>query len=349
MSVRRAPDRRRLAIAAVAAVAVAALVVILARGDRPTGDGDAAATASAPLSGTPVLAVEMPAGVTGSGPTVSASDRAVLDQATRRTGATGDLFLARGAAELAARDVRAAGASFERAAALGDDRATIALAFTTWDARQPDRTIELIRAAERRNPSAFAQYHEAVAVLWAGRAAEAQDLLLALRDREAEPSFYRTKADDLLHPGYEAGYPSFVPQTARTTSIADLVERAKARPDDVATLRELGTVLLVGGRRADAATAFRRALALDPEDIETRVALAVATFDKDDPSASIGQIGPLVRDRPRDPLPRFHLGVLLGWIGERDLARSEFRQVVESDPGGRYAVFAREAMDSLGG
>ena len=63
-------------------------------------------------------------------------------------------------------------------------------------------------------------------------------------------------------------------------------------------------------------------------------------FSKDDPAQAFGTIGPLARDHAGDPSPRFHLGLMLLWIGQPDQARAQFQQVEKEAPGTRLARLA---------
>ena len=93
--------------------------------------------------------------------------------------------------------------------------------------------------------------------------------------------------------------------------------------------------------------AFDAALAVDAGSVEARVGRIVATYAKDHPERSFGQLGPLVRDHPADPSPRLHLALLLLWIRDLDTARAELRQVAETDPSGRLGDVARRFLATL--
>ena len=66
----------------------------------------------------------------------------------------------------------------------------------------------------------------------------------------------------------------------------------------------------------------------------------MAAFSKDDPAKAFGTVGPLVRDHASDPSPRFHLAMMLLWIGQPDKAQAEFRQVASEATGTRLARLA---------
>ncbi len=78
------------------------------------------------------------------------------------------------------------------------------------------------------------------------------------------------------------------------------------------------------------------------------MAAAVGRFDKDAPSQAFSRLGPLVRRFPRSPTVRFHLGLLLLWIGQVDEAK---RQLARAERDGPSTVAGREArrfLDRLG-
>jgi tetratricopeptide (TPR) repeat protein len=180
-----------------------------------------------------------------------------------------------------------------------------------------------------------------VVQLWAGRVALATQALTAVRNAAPE-TFYGVKADDLLHPSMQAGYPPFVPAESPTgeLTLADAARAAKASPNDAVAQLQYGAALQAAGRRQEALAAYRQALKADPTSVEAQVALAVGAFSKDDPSQAFGTIGPLARDHAGDPSPRFHLAMMLLWIGQPEQARAQFQQVEKEAAGTRLARLA---------
>jgi tetratricopeptide (TPR) repeat protein len=252
-----------------------------------------------------------------------------------------DLQLAIGSVQLQAGDVAAARAAFEHAAALGDRTAAIALAVAAYDPAHPETAVARLRTlAERPGALPFARYEYGVVQVWAGRLGDATATLRALRAAAPE-SYYGVKADDLLHPGYQPGYPPFVPaQAPAVAGLAALQAAAAARPGDAEAQLQAGAALQAVGRRREALDSYRRALASDSQRVETEVAIALGAFSKDDPSAAFGTIGPLARDHPHDPSPRFHLALMLFWIGQREEAQAQFTQVIRDAPSTRLAKLA---------
>src|SRR5206468_517143 len=74
------------------------------------------------------------------------------------------------------------------------------------------------------------------------------------------------------------------------------------------------------------------AAAKAPQDADVQVASAVGRFTKDHPERAFSRLGPLVRVFPHAPTVRFHLGLLLLWLGQLDQAEAEFEQAYADGP-----------------
>jgi tetratricopeptide (TPR) repeat protein len=330
-------DRRRLAVLVLAAVAVAGgLVAFAARGNG--GSGSAATTqviTAKPLAGLPPMAVPAVAG----GPASTGANAVkALEDLVRREPTRGDVQVALGAARLAAGDAAGARSAFQEAVKLGDSDGAVGQVLSAYSPADPGATLTRLEAL---GSSGLAGFEHAVVQLWAGHVALAANELRSLRNADPE-SFYGIKADDLLHPSYLSGYPLFVPsaEPPANADLASLQAAAAAAPANVNAQLQYGAALETSGRRNDAETVFQGAAAAAPDDVEAQVAAAVGGFSKDQPSAAVGQLGPLVRDHPDDPSPRFHLALLLLWIGLRDRALAEFAQVARDSPDSRLGKLA---------
>jgi hypothetical protein len=75
--------------------------------------------------------------------------------------------------------------------------------------------------------------------------------------------------------------------------------------------------------------------------VEALVADAVGRFDKAHPERAFSKLGPLTRRFPRAATVRFHLGVLLLWLGELEEARQQLNAVARDSR--TRSVLAREA------
>ena len=320
-----------LALALGAAGVVVA--VALRSSDEPVRAAAAATGAAAPLSGLPLVALPPVADAAGDD-RLGALQTIVAQQPTRA-----DVQMAIGSEQLVRGDGTAATAAFTAARQLGDPSADVALIVAGYDAKSPDATVSRLELLAASSP--FARYELGVVQLWAGRLPQATAALKAVRDADRE-SFYGVKADDLLHPTMQPGYPLFVPADPPPdgATLESLKAAAAAAPNDAKAQLQYGSSLQSAGRRKAALAVYGQALKADPTSIESQVALAVAAFSKDDPAKAFGTVGPLVRDQRGDPSPRFHLAMMLLWIGQPDKAQAEFRQVANEAKGTRLARLA---------
>jgi Flp pilus assembly protein TadD len=85
---------------------------------------------------------------------------------------------------------------------------------------------------------------------------------------------------------------------------------------------------------------FGAAAALAPKDPEALTAAAVGRFDKDRPARAFSRLGPLARRYPKAATVRFHLGLLLLWLGQVDAARRQLRLARAVEPG---SIAAKQA------
>jgi Flp pilus assembly protein TadD len=108
-----------------------------------------------------------------------------------------------------------------------------------------------------------------------------------------------------------------------------------------------GVALQRLGHPVSARREYDRAAALAPDDPETLVASAVGRFDKADPAAAFSRLGPLARRFPRAATVRFHLGLLLLWIGSVQQAKKELRLAVAAEPAATAGREARRYLATL--
>ena len=152
-------------------------------------------------------------------------------------------------------------------------------------------------------------------------------------ERLAPDSPIGIRAADLLNSRYPIpGIPVFVPSFSYPPGLGSLPPQrqlrelaARARRRDVRAKLLYGTALQRLGRQRSAERQFAAAAALASDDAEARVAAAVGRFTKDRPAAAFSRLGPLARRFPRAATVRFHLGLLLLWLGQVRQASTEFR------------------------
>jgi tetratricopeptide (TPR) repeat protein len=198
-------------------------------------------------------------------------------------------------------------------------------------ARWPRATITELDGLARAHPrSAFVRLHLGLALLWERRDAEAQQAWRAA-ERVGPDSPSAVRAETLLHPEFAPGRPVFVPtfgpqSTFPSSPQAQLAAFARAarRPDWRAKIL-YGVALQRLEHPISAERQFAAAAALAPNEPEARVAAAVGLFDKQRPALAFSQLGPLAKTFPRAQTVRFHLGLLLLWIGQVRTAKQELR------------------------
>lgn len=166
------------------------------------------------------------------------------------------------------------------------------------------RELEALANEHPNDP--VVQYNEATALLCAGYVADATQAFRRAK-KAGRDTAYEVKADNVLHPQYFLdGYPVFQYAGKDPQLIQGQLEQRQFHQHTAERLY---------------ATAAR----LHPDDADAQVAAAVGRFDMDDLSASFSRLGPLVKRFPKSQTVRFHLGLLLAWTGQGELAVKQFR------------------------
>jgi tetratricopeptide (TPR) repeat protein len=174
----------------------------------------------------------------------------------------------------------------------------------------PAGTVRRLRILAARNPSsALVQLELGLALAFSGQNADAvRAWKEAERVQPDSPSAVR--AQDLRHPGSAPGLPPFVPSFEQPTTVAESH-----------LLR--GAVLQEALRPVSAEREFAAAVRAAPDNPEALTAAAVGLYDKDRPALAFSQLGPLARRFPHAQTVRFHLGLLLIYLGDLPRARRE--------------------------
>ena len=102
-----------------------------------------------------------------------------------------------------------------------------------------------------------------------------------------------------------------------------------------------GVALQRLGHQVSAERAFTEAARLAPDDPEAKVAAAVGRFDKTHPERAFSRLGPLSKRFPHAATVRFHLGLLLLWLGEVKAGKRQLRLAQAAEPG---SPLARESL-----
>jgi hypothetical protein len=170
--------------------------------------------------------------------------------------------------------------------------------------------------------------HLGIALAALGREDAARRELRAV-ERVAPDTPYAVRADDFLHPRFVPGVPVFVPSRPPRGKLRDGIEHQRL------------------GRPLSARGAFDEAARLAPNDADALVASAVGRFDKDRPAAAFARLGPLARRFPRAQVVRFHLALLLLWIGAVDEARTQLERTRAIDARSRFGRDATSFLNRL--
>ena len=226
---------------------------------------------------------------------------------------------------------RRSGAIFARYQSLG---AMIGAALAAW----PDGFDRLAGLAHGHPRSALAQLELGLAFFWQGRLQQAQEAWRKARKLEPDSS-YAVRAEDLLYPRYFTGHPPFSPSFASPPELATMSPpeqlaflARRARGSDAHAKLLYGAALQKLGRPLLAEREFAAAAALAPNDPDARVAAAVGLFDKARPSLAFSKLGPLVRTFPHAVTVRFHLGLMLLWLGQAQAGKAQLDRVVAAGP-----------------
>jgi tetratricopeptide (TPR) repeat protein len=236
---------------------------------------------------------------------------------------------------------------FERSDSL---EGRVGAAFASW----PDDSLARLERMARRHPrSAFVLLHLGLARFWAGRRGAASSAWREALRRDPDTAS-AVRGDDLLHPNSPRGRPTFIPSFGMPPSLARLSPPQQLRA--LARMARTGGVrgkLLYGialqrlERPESAERQYAAAARLAPRDAEAQVAAAVGLFSKENPTPAFSHLGPLTRRFPRATTVRFHLALLLYWIGQPAAAGKQLRRAVAEGPDTPLGREAKRLLDRL--
>jgi predicted Zn-dependent protease len=317
-----APNRRVVAVVALAALIAAAAVIgvtlLQTRGESTTVPG----SVIKPRSGTPPLFFDF--GVR--------SDPEAQE-------------LTRGAELLNAKHTAAASAIFERYDSL---QAKIGLAFANW----PGNGLATLQQLAAQNPSSpVAEYHLGWALFWSGRVADAAAAWRRV-DTRFPDSPESVEAENELYSSYQPGLPDLdlpvtLPAAPTRAAQLRLLASAARKPHVQAKLR-YGAFLWQTWHRVSAERQFAAAARLAPQNPYARTAAAVALFTKRAPARAFSRLGPLTGIFPRAPVVRFELGLLLVATAQPAKGLHQLRLAAAEDPHSSYAQTVRTLLSRIG-
>jgi len=225
-------------------------------------------------------------------------------------------------------------------------QARVGSALASW----PAGTLAGLGELAQANPGSGAVlFHLGLARYWEEDTEGALEAWRATRTR-APDSTYAIRATDLLFRRFPPGQPTFIPSFRAHRSVTRLgpagqlaaLARNARRPDVRAKLL-YGLALQRLERPISARRQYTAAARLAPRNPEALAADAVGRFDKAHPERAFSRLGPLTRRFPKAATIRFHLGVLLLWLGQLEEARRQLRVAA----GSTKSPLAREAKRLL--
>jgi tetratricopeptide (TPR) repeat protein len=174
----------------------------------------------------------------------------------------------------------------------------------------PAGTVRRLRILAAHYPhSALVRFELGLALAFGGNETDASRAWHESR-RVQPDSPSAVHATDLLHPNTPSGLPPFVPSFARARTLA---QRHLLR----------GAAFQQALRPVSAEREFAAAARAAPNDPEALTAEAVGLYDKEKPAAAFSHLGPLARRFPHAQTVRFHLGLLLIYLGDIAQAKHE--------------------------
>jgi tetratricopeptide (TPR) repeat protein len=242
-------------------------------------------------------------------------------------------------------DLARARAEFARGRSL---QAEAGEAIAAW----PDGTLERLEELTTRHPrSGAVLFHLGLARFWSGNTTGAVEAWRRTRAQAPDTAF-AVRAEDLLFRASPPGLPTFVPGFRGPREVRAMeapaqfvaLRRMASRPDARAKLL-YGVALQRVDRPLSARREFSAAAKLAPSSVDALVADAIGRFDKEHPERAFSRMGPLTRRFPRAGTVRFHLGLMLLWLGDVNEAKRQLVRATRLGP--PHSREAKRLLDRL--
>jgi Flp pilus assembly protein TadD len=130
--------------------------------------------------------------------------------------------------------------------------------------------------------------------------------------------------------------------------LTDLRGRVQRNPKDLAALVSLANLYFDAAKYPQAIAYYKRALALDPENPDTRTDYATALHGTGDDLTSLRELDIVLASHPHFAEALFNEGIVANAIGRRTEAITAFRSFLKAAPGDQRAGDARTALQNLG-
>ncbi len=130
--------------------------------------------------------------------------------------------------------------------------------------------------------------------------------------------------------------------------LVDLRGRLQKNPNDLAALVSIANLYFDAAKYVQAIQYYKRALAIDPANPDTRTDYATALHGKGDDLIALHELESVLVKRPDFPEALFNQGVVANAIGRRSEAIDAFKHFLKVKPTDQRAGDARQALTNLG-
>jgi len=130
--------------------------------------------------------------------------------------------------------------------------------------------------------------------------------------------------------------------------LVDLRGRVQRNPKDLGALVNLANLYFDAAKYPQAIGYYRRALALDPENPDTRTDYATALHGVGDDLGSLRELNVVLAKHPNFTEALFNEGIVANAIGRRTEAITAFKRFLKVAPSDQRAADARTALQNLG-
>lgn len=130
--------------------------------------------------------------------------------------------------------------------------------------------------------------------------------------------------------------------------LTELRGRVQRNPRDLGAIVSLANLYFDAAKYPQAISYYKRALALDPGNPDTRTDYATALHGVGDDLTSLRELNAVLATHPKFTEALFNEGVVANAIGRRTEAIAAFRAFLKFAPGDQRAGDARTALQNLG-
>ncbi len=130
--------------------------------------------------------------------------------------------------------------------------------------------------------------------------------------------------------------------------LTDLRGRVQRNPKDLGAIVSLANLYFDAAKYPQAISYYKRALALDPGNPDTRTDYATALHGVGDDLTSLRELNSVLAAHPKFTEALFNEGIVANAIGRRTEAIAAFRAFLKVAPGDQRAGDARTALQNLG-